>query len=94
MLVMKRSGVFLKTRLAVIVVLLQFLRQLQIALSLIALSSVKLLELSLCLTLLCVRAMNALSRKIAGVTRRLLAAGKAISQHHLATKKGATISGM
>jgi len=93
MLVMKRSGAFLKTRLAVIVVLLLFLRPLLIILWLISNFSVKLLELFSCLTLQCARGVNALSKKTAGATWRLLIVGRAISLRLHAMKKAATISG-
>lgn len=93
MLVMKRSGAFLKTRLAVIVVLLLFLRPLLIILWLISNSSVKLLELFSCLTLRCAWGANALLKKIVGATWRLQVAGRAISLRLHAMKKAATISG-
>ena len=94
MLVMKRSGAFLKTRLAVIVVLLLFLRPLLIILWLISDFSVKLLGLFSCLTLRCARAINALLKKIVGVTWRLQIAGRAISLRLHATKKAAITSGI
>lgn len=93
MLVMKRSGAFLKTRLAVIVALLLFLRPLLIILWLISNSSIKLLELSLWLTLRCARGANALLKKIVGATWRLQVTGKAISLRLHATRKAATTSG-
>lgn len=93
MLVMKRSGTFLKTRLAVIVVLLLFLRPLLIILWLTSNFSIKLLELFSCLTLQCARETNALLKKIVGATWRLQVAGRAISLRLHAMKKAATISG-
>lgn len=93
MLVMKRFGAFLKTRLVVIVVLLLFLRPLLIILWLISNFFVKLLELFLCLTLQCARGVNALLKKIVGATWRLRVAGRAISLRLHAMKKAATISG-
>ena len=93
MLVMKRSGAFLKTRLAVIVALLLFLRPLLIILLLTSNFFVKLLELFSWLTLRCARAMNALLGKIVGATWRLQVTGRAISLRLHARKKAATISG-
>ncbi len=93
MLVMKRSGAFLKTRLAVIVALLLFSKPLLIILWLISDSFIKLLGLFSCLTLQCAREMNALLKKIVGATWRLQVAGRAISLRLHAMKKAATISG-
>lgn len=93
MLVMKHSGAFLTIRLAVIVVLLLFLRPLLIILWLTSNSSVKLLELFSWLTLRCARGANALLKKIVGATWRLQVAGRAISLRLHAMKKAATISG-
>lgn len=93
MLVMKRSGAFLKTRLAVIVVLLLFLKPLLIILWLTSNSFIKLLELFSCLTLQCARGLNALLKKTAGAIWRLQVVGKAISLRLHATKKAATTSG-
>lgn len=93
MLVMKRSGAFLKTRLAVIVALLLFLKPLLIILWLISNFFIKLLELFSCLTLQCARGVNALLKKIAGATWRLQIAGRAISLRLHVMRKAATTSG-
>jgi hypothetical protein len=93
MLAMKRSGAFLKIRLAVIVALLLFLKPLLIILWLISDFSVKLLGLFSCLTLQCARGANALLKKIVGATWRLQVAGKAISLRLHVMRKAATISG-
>ena len=90
---MKPFGAFLTIRLAATVVLLLFSTLLLNILWLIALSFLKLHELFSCLTLQCVMAMNALLRKIAGVTWRPLIASKAILQRRLIRKKAAIISG-
>ncbi len=90
---MKHSGAFLMIRLAATVVLLLFSTLLLNILWLIALSFIKLHELFSCLILQCVRATNALSRKIAGVTWRPLIASKVILQRRLVRKKAANISG-
>ena len=93
MLAMKHSGAFLTIRLAVTVALLQFCSLLLTALWLITLSFVKLHELFSCLTLQCVRATNALSKRIAGVTWRPLIASKVILQRRLLRKKAANTFG-
>lgn len=93
MLVMKRFGAFLKIRLAVIGVLLLFLKPLPVILWLISDFCIKLHELFSCMTLLCVRGVSALSRKIAGVTWRLLVTGRATSMRLQRMKKAATTSG-
>lgn len=93
MLATRHSGASLKIRLAVIVALLLFLKPLLIILWLISDFSVKLLELFSCLTLQCVQEASALLKKIAGATRRLQVAGRAISLRLHVMRKAATTSG-
>ena len=80
-------------RLVVIGVSLEFCKLSLKTLWLIELSSLKLLALSSWLTLQCVRATTALSKKIAGALWRLLNASKAILARRHSQKKAASISG-
>ena len=80
-------------RLVVIGVLLRFCQLLLKILWLIEAFCFKLLALSSWLTLQCVTATNALSRKIAGAIWRPLIASKVILQRRLLRKKAANTFG-